>query len=79
MNADTGQGVAIMANSDNGILVADEYIRSLAKEYGWKNKPEARSISGQMMLIGALKGADAVLSSYEELEHSGGRNPRNSF
>src|SRR5882724_9418557 len=75
MNADTGQGVAIMANSDNGILVADEYIRSLAKEYGWKNKPEARSISGQMMLIGALKGADAVLSSYEELEHSGGKKP----
>jgi len=36
MNSDTGQGVAIMADSDNGILVADEYLRSLAREYHWK-------------------------------------------
>ena len=27
MNYDTGQGAAIMANSDNGILVANEYLR----------------------------------------------------
>jgi len=75
MNAYTGQGVAIMANSDYGIAVANEYIRSLAKEYGWKKKPEARSIPEQMMLIGALKGTDAVLAKYEELEHSDGKKP----
>jgi len=27
----------------------------------------------------SAEGADAVLSSYEELEHSGGKKPRNSF
>src|SRR6267154_4168782 len=39
MNSDTGQGVALMANSDYGILVAEEFLRSLAKEYNWKYKP----------------------------------------
>lgn len=29
------QGVAIMTNSDNGGEVADEYLRAVAKEYGW--------------------------------------------
>jgi hypothetical protein len=39
MNADTGQGIAVMANSDNGILVAEELRRSVAKEYAWKYSP----------------------------------------
>jgi len=39
MNADTGQGIVIMANSDNGILVAEELRRSVAKEYAWKYPP----------------------------------------
>jgi len=75
MNADTGQGVDIMANSDNGILVANEYIRSLAKEYGWRNKQENRSVAERFMLVGALKGSDAVLALYEELEKAGGKRP----
>lgn len=29
------QGVAIMTNSDNGGEIADEYLRAVAKEYGW--------------------------------------------
>lgn len=29
------QGVAIMTNSDSGGEVADEYLRAVAKEYGW--------------------------------------------
>lgn len=29
------QGVAIMTNSDNGGEVAEEYLRAVAKEYGW--------------------------------------------
>src|SRR5882724_2267476 len=69
MNAETGQGVAIMANSDNGIAVAAEYLRSVAKEYGWKYGRGARSDAEQMVLIAALKGADAVLQRYDELKN----------
>ncbi|HWT88124.1 MAG TPA: serine hydrolase [Candidatus Angelobacter sp.] len=69
MNAETGQGVAIMANSDNGIAVAQEYALSVAKEYGWKYGGVARSDAEQMVLIAALKGADAVLQRYDELKN----------
>jgi len=70
MNAETGQGVAIMANSDNGIAVAEEYARSVAKEYGWKYGGVARSDAEQLVLIAVLKGADAVLRRYDELKNS---------
>jgi len=75
MNADTGQGVAIMANSDNGILVTLEYVRSLATEYGWKFPIEARSPGRQLMLIAKLKGADAAMARYEDLEKQSGKKP----
>jgi CubicO group peptidase (beta-lactamase class C family) len=32
---DSGQGAVVMTNSDNGIAVAEEIMRSIAKEYGW--------------------------------------------
>lgn len=35
--AETGQGFAIMTNSDSGGEVAMEYLRSVAKEYNWPN------------------------------------------
>lgn len=73
MNADTGQGVAIMANSDNGILVANEYVRSLAREYGWKNKVDARGIGEDLMLLAKLRGADAAFARCEELEKASGK------
>jgi len=70
MNSETGQGVAVMANSDYGILVAQEYVRSLAKEYNWKYKPEARSAFLQLELIGKLKGINALLAKFDELKNS---------
>jgi len=38
MNAESGQGVAIMANSDNGIAVGDILLKSVAREYAWNYK-----------------------------------------
>jgi len=76
MNYETGQGVALMANSDYGILVAREYARSLAKEYDWKYKPEARSAFLQLELLGKLKGLDRMLAKYDELKNSGNAKNR---
>jgi CubicO group peptidase (beta-lactamase class C family) len=71
MNAETGEGVAIMANSDNGILIASEVLRSVAKEYGWKYMPEERSAARQLLLLAKLKGMDTMLRRYDELKNSG--------
>ena len=38
MNADTGDGVVIMVNSDNGISLANHIVRRIAKEYAWNYK-----------------------------------------
>ncbi len=33
--SDSGQGAVVMTNSDNGDALAEEIMRSIAKEYGW--------------------------------------------
>jgi len=35
--ADTGSGVVIMANSDNGFMIFDRIVTSVAKEYKWSS------------------------------------------
>ena len=75
MNAESGQGVAVMANSDNGIAVAEFVIPSVAKEYGWKNPPKP-SAFGTLLLVAKLKGAEAALEKYTELKNSGGDGNR---
>jgi len=76
MNSDTGQGAALMANSDYGILVAEEFLRSLAKEYNWKYKPRPRSEFLKLELVGKLQGVDAMLAKYDELKTSGDAKDR---
>jgi CubicO group peptidase (beta-lactamase class C family) len=75
MNADTGQGAAIMANSDNGILVASELLRGIAKEYGWKYV-EKRGPYEEFLLTAKLGGADAVLLKYDEIKGAGDTKQR---
>jgi CubicO group peptidase (beta-lactamase class C family) len=72
MNWQTGNGVAIMANSDNGIAVADLLLRSVAKEYAWNYKAEELH---PIMLIGKLRGTQAALDRYAELRKSGALAP----
>ena len=75
MNAESGKGAAIMANSDNGIAVADYLLRSVAKEYGWNYKSEAGTLS-TLLLIARIKGAQAALDRYTDLRKSGAVNQR---
>src|SRR5579864_4228444 len=63
MNSDTGQGAALMANSDNGNLVASELLRSIAREYGWKYVG-TRGAFAELTLTAKLGGTDAVLQKY---------------
>jgi CubicO group peptidase (beta-lactamase class C family) len=44
--AESGQGFAIMTNSDSGDLLASEYRRTIAKEYNWPDfQPIERSLA----------------------------------
>jgi putative intracellular protease/amidase len=74
MFADSGQGVAIMANSENGITVGDILIENIAREYGWKEYvPPDRQRFGAATVLRAVarsRGTPAAMSAYHELKKS---------
>jgi tetratricopeptide (TPR) repeat protein len=70
MNAESGKGVAIMANSDNGIAVGDFLLWRVAQEYGWNYKAPGQGAFGQLLLIAKMKGVPAALEQYTELKKS---------
>jgi len=73
MNANSGKGIAIMANSDRGIAAADLVIRSVAKEYDWNYDSGPQTFS-TLLLPAKLKGAPAALKRYTELKNAGGKD-----
>jgi len=70
MNAESGKGVAIMANSDNGIAVGDILLRRVAKEYGWNYKSGGQGAFPMLVIIAKAKGTQAALLRYAELKKS---------
>jgi CubicO group peptidase (beta-lactamase class C family)/predicted transcriptional regulator YdeE len=67
MNADTGNGMAMMADSDNGISVMNPVLRRVAKEYGWNYKASADT-GEDLFVLARLKGAGAALEEYDVLK-----------
>ena len=72
MNSETGNGVAIMANSDNGLSVMDPVLRRVAKEYAWNYKTGPTDPSGTLFLLAKLKGTSAALAHFDELKKQAG-------
>ena len=72
MFADSGQGVAVMANSENGILLGDYVIERIAKEYGWKAYvPPIRQRIGAAAVLLAIfqtEGIKPALDAYRQLK-----------
>jgi putative intracellular protease/amidase len=72
MFGDSGQGVAIMTNSENGLLVADWLTESIAQEYGWKGyMPPSRPRVGASVVLrmaARSKGTEAALQTYRQLK-----------
>lgn len=75
MNADTGNGVAMMADSDNGISVMNSVLRRVAKEYGWHYKMQDDN-GEKLFLLTKLRGTEAALQSYDEMKKSGKGDPK---
>ncbi|WP_164011951.1 serine hydrolase [Pyxidicoccus trucidator] len=70
--ADSGSGVAIMTNSDNGYLLLDRLAASVAAEYGWKSyvpRPELPFV--RVDLYARMKGTDAALAWYRSMKGNG--------
>jgi hypothetical protein len=67
MNSETGKGVVIMADSDNGISISELVLRSVAKEYGWNYK-SGDNVSSQLYLLALVNGSQAALQRYGELK-----------
>ena len=60
MNADTGKGVAIMANSDNGIAAAAFVVQAVAREYDWNYKSGSETFA-TLLLLAKARGPAAAL------------------
>lgn len=67
MNAVTGNGIAMMADSDNGISVMSQVLRRVVKEYGWNYKMQADT-AGDLFIISKVKGTAAALEEYNLLK-----------
>jgi CubicO group peptidase (beta-lactamase class C family)/putative intracellular protease/amidase len=78
MDADSGRGVAVMANSDNGILVGDWLVENIAHEYGWEGyRPPDRPRVGAgavLRVVAHSRGTEAALRAYRGLKEE--REPR---
>jgi tetratricopeptide (TPR) repeat protein len=72
MNADTGNGVAMMANSDNGVSVMNWVLRRVSKEYSW-NYTMHEDTGDELFLLNKLKGTTAALQLYDELKKTPGK------
>lgn len=72
MYSDSGQGAAIMVNSDFGFLLGDYLVENIAQEYGWKNymPPDRLRIGASTILLAItqLQGIQAALKGYQILK-----------
>jgi CubicO group peptidase (beta-lactamase class C family) len=64
MNAATGNGVAMMADSENGISLMNAVLRRVAKEYGWNYKIQPDS-GDELFLVAKVEGIAAALDHYD--------------
>lgn len=71
MNADTGKGVAIMANSESGITIGNFVANRVAKEYQWNYKPMDPGPFPTLAMIAKLRGAQVALQRFTELKEPG--------
>jgi tetratricopeptide (TPR) repeat protein len=67
MNYDTGNGVAIMADSDNGMAVAGQLLRSVAREYNWNYKLD-EDATLELYLIALASGPSAALERFDQIK-----------
>jgi CubicO group peptidase (beta-lactamase class C family) len=71
MNVDSGKGIAIMANSEWGILIGNLVVARVAKEYQWNYKITDHGPFPTLVIVDKLKGTQAALNRFTDLKKSG--------
>jgi CubicO group peptidase (beta-lactamase class C family) len=71
MNANTGKGLVVMADSDNGVCVASFLLRSVATEYTWNHK-FGDNLHSELVLLAMVDGLPAAMQRYDELKKGSG-------
>jgi CubicO group peptidase (beta-lactamase class C family) len=74
MNANSGKGIAIMANSEWGITVGNFVVDRVAHEYHWNYKAIEHGPFAMLAIIAKVRGAQAALQRFTELKESGAAN-----
>jgi CubicO group peptidase (beta-lactamase class C family) len=70
--SDTGSGVAIMANSDNGFMIFDRIAASVANEYQWKSFTQRESPPPVTVAVLAhIRGAERAIAWYASARSAG--------
>jgi tetratricopeptide (TPR) repeat protein len=69
MFADSGKGVAIMTNSNNGLSMASFLLASVAKEYGWHYTMQQNPVD-ILWLVANARGTAVAIQKYEDLKKS---------
>lgn len=70
MNASTGKGLVIMANSDLGLLAGQLVLRKVADEYSWNQVWGPQPVP-TLLLLAKARGSSAALQRYATLKASG--------
>jgi CubicO group peptidase (beta-lactamase class C family) len=69
--SDTGSGVAIMANSDNGFLIFDRIAASVANEYRWTSFTRRESPPATVAVLAHVRGAERAIAWYTSARSAG--------
>jgi CubicO group peptidase (beta-lactamase class C family) len=75
MNAATGNGIAMMADSDNGISLMNAVLRRVVKEYGWNYKIQFDS-GDELYLVAKVVGLATALDRYEAIKQTTRISPK---
>lgn len=69
--SDSGSGVAIMANSDNGSILFERLAASVAAEYGWRAFTPGNATFPALSVLASRRGADLTITAYKALKAAG--------
>jgi CubicO group peptidase (beta-lactamase class C family) len=69
MNANTGKGLALMVNSDNGLAAGQFVADTVAKEYGWNYNTGPETFS-KLLVLAKVNGPNAAIQHYAALKKS---------
>jgi len=75
MNAQTGNGVAMMADSDSGISLMNAVLRRVVKEYGWNYKIGFDS-GDELFMVAKFHGIASALERYEAMRQTKNFTPK---